>query len=203
MAIPKEALDLIISFEGYLKRLNDGTDRVRPYLCPANVPTIGYGSTRYFPEKIKVTMGDPPITEARSRECLAGELAMNEREFDLMTTRRVHELSRGAIVSFIYNCGGGAYRASNLRRAINDGRWHDVPAELAKWRRGGGRVLAGLVRRREAEARLFMKGVRAASSSSPPLTVPQPPAPASKPTPSKPATPPRGLWDRFVGWLWS
>lgn len=159
MAIPQEALDLIKSFEGYLKRLNDGTDRVKPYLCPAGVATIGHGSTRYFPGGVRVKITDPPISAARAEECLMGEVALNERDFDKMTTARVHALMRGAIVSFIYNCGNGAYRASTLRSKINSGEWQDVPYELSKWRRGGGRVLAGLVRRRTAEGAMFMRGV--------------------------------------------
>lgn len=163
--IPKETLDLIIAFEGYLKRLNDGTDRVRPYRCPAGVPTIGYGSTRYFPERSRVTMSDSPISEARARECLMGEIGDEcEPWVDKLTTSKLHPLSRGALISFAYNCGVGAYRASTLRRCVNEGRWDEVPAQFAKWRMGGGRILAGLVRRRASEAAMFMHGVQLMSS---------------------------------------
>jgi hypothetical protein len=65
-----------------------------------------------------------------------------------------------AHLSFVYNCGSGALRASTLRKVISARRWEEVPGEFAKWRTGGGRVLAGLVRRRKAEADLFMRGVR-------------------------------------------
>lgn len=200
MAIPKEALDLIKSFEGYLRRLNDGTDRVKPYLCPAGVPTIGYGSTRYFPGAARVKIDDPPITEARASECFAGELVENENDFDRMTTRRVHPLMRGATVSFIYNCGSGAYKASNLRKRINAGDWKAVPYELSKWKRGGGRVLAGLVRRRKAEGDLFMRGVAMldrgiGDNGGPPLTDA---TPSTEPKFNIPATTAGKLWD----WLW-
>lgn len=186
MAIPAAALDLIKSFEGYLRRLNDGTDRVRPYLCPAGVPTIGWGTTRY-PDNSRVTINDSPISAETATGYLAHELSEDEAGVDRYTTRQLHELSRGSLVSFVYNCGSGAYKGSNLRRAVNEGRWADVPAELRKWRMGGGRVLPGLVRRREAEAGLFMTGVRQGDAPPPepaPVVVPmrkpqpKPPAPA-------------------------
>lgn len=204
MAIPAEALTLIKSFEGYLRRLNDGTDRVKPYLCPAHVPTIGYGSTRYFPGGIKVKMSDPPITEARAAECLAGELITNERDFDKMTTRKVHPIMRGAIISFIYNCGSGAYRASTLRKVINDGNWSDVPRQLNKWVNGGGRRLPGLVRRRKDEGIMFMKGVKLLNSEG--VYTPNEPAPIPVPPITKPAptvTKPEGFWRRVITWILS
>jgi lysozyme len=139
MALPKKALDLVKSFEGYLRLLADGSGRVAPYLCPAGVPTIGWGTT-FYPDGRKVTMADPPIDRARATECLAHELRANEADCDRLTTAKLHPLSRVAIVSFIYNCGSGAYRGSVLRKAVNERRWFDVPRELAKWRIGGGKV---------------------------------------------------------------
>jgi lysozyme len=200
MAIPKECLDLIKGFEGYLRRLNDGTDRVKPYLCPAGVPTIGYGSTRYFPGGARVKMDDPPISEARAAECFGGELVENENDFDKLTSTKVHPIMRGVGVSFIYNCGNGAYRASNLRRVINERRWKDVPYELSKWKRGGGRVLAGLVRRRHDEGVLFMRGVRLMESGDMGQPTPNPvpiPTPISVPVPGQVPS----QWWRPV-WQW-
>lgn len=63
-----------------------------------------------------------------------------------------------AIIDFTFNLGAGNLRASTLRRRINAGRWNDVPKELRKWVKGGGRVLAGLVKRREAESDLVING---------------------------------------------
>lgn len=207
MSIPKAALDLIIGFEGYLKRLPD--DTAAPYLCPAGVATIGYGSTRYFRQagdtavpQGRVRLGDPPITRARATECLAGELLSNEQAFDRLTTAKVHPLMRGAIVSFIYNCGEGAYRASGVRRVVNSGQWDKVPRELAKWRMGGGRILRGLVRRRAAEAALFMEGARRLQSEgighpSAPPPIPTPPISAPRPIQEAPA----GWWRTVVAWI--
>jgi lysozyme len=60
-----------------------------------------------------------------------------------------------AINSFVYNCGGPRYRASTLRKRINEENWEAAKSELMKWTRGGGRVLPGLVKRRAAEAALL------------------------------------------------
>lgn len=158
MAIPQEALTLICDFEGYHRKLADG--RAAPYLCPARVPTIGIGST-FYEDRRKVALSDPPITRERAFDLLAFELRECEAAVDRMVTRRLDPLSRGALVSFAFNAGAGALKSSGLIRRVNAGDWRSVPAEFAKWRMGGGVVLAGLVRRRAAEAALFMRGVAA------------------------------------------
>lgn len=157
MAIPREALELITSFEGYLRKLADG--RAAPYLCPARVPTVGWGTT-FYEDHRKVTLADPPIDRDRAYELLSFELRECEAAVDRLTLVKLPALSRGALVSFVYNAGAGAYRASTLRRVVNAKRWGDVPAELLKWRMGGGVVLPGLERRRRAEAAMFMAGIK-------------------------------------------
>ena len=160
MTLAREALALIEQFEGYLRRLPD--DRAAPYLCPAKVPTIGWGTT-FYEDRRKVALSDPPITRDRARELLAFELRECEAAVDRLTTRRLDPLSRGALVSFVYNVGAGAYRGSGLRRAVNAGADTRAAAEFKKWRLGGGVVLKGLERRRMAEAALYLRGVRNAS----------------------------------------
>jgi lysozyme len=193
--IHKEGLRLIETFEGYLRRLNDGTDRVRPYYCPAGVATIGIGTTRY-PDGRRVQINDPPINRDTAYRYLSSELREDASGFDRLTTRKLHPLSRAALVSFCYNCGVGAYRASTLRRKVNAGEWEDVPRELAKWRMGGGRILPGLVRRRAAEAALFMRGVRAGvSDDGPPLSPPAPLPPQKGDD--------RSMWRRLWDWVWN
>jgi len=61
----------------------------------------------------------------------------------------------GAIADFCYNLGSGRLKTSTLRRRINQRDWHEVVYELKRWVRGGGRVLPGLVRRRNMEAKFF------------------------------------------------
>lgn len=201
MALPPEVLDLIKQFEGYLRRLNDGTDRVRPYLCPANVPTIGWGTTRY-PTNVRVKMSDPPIDKATASVYLAHELREDEAACDRYTAVRLHPLSRGALVSFIYNCGAGAYRGSTLRKKVNARQWQDVPRELAKWRMGGGRVLPGLVKRRAIEADLFMRGVRLGNYPPEPVDVPPIPVrkPQPRPTPA-PSSDEPSFWRKVLDWI--
>lgn len=160
MHIDPRALDLLCSFEGYLQRLNDGTDRVRPYLDPVGIPTIGYGSI-WWTDGRRVQMADRAITRAEATELMQHELQRKvEPGLIAYIAVPLHPYMDGAVQSFTYNCGVGALRASGLRTAINQRRWSDVPAEFAKWRMGGGKVLPGLVRRRKAEADLFMEGVR-------------------------------------------
>lgn len=141
-------LVLLVRFEGLY---------LTPYLCPAGVPTIGLGSTRYL-DGTAVKLTDPPITREH-----AFVLARAQLERDYLPA--VRRLCAGidtperlaAIADFAYNLGAGALRGSTLRKRINAGRWDDVPTELRKWVRARGQVMRGLVLRRETEA-LLVKG---------------------------------------------
>lgn len=139
-------LGLLMRFEGlYLK----------PYLCPAGVPTIGLGSTYYLDGR-PVTLKDPPITREHAI-VLAKE--MIRREYMPAVLRLCRGLDTpgrvAAITDFAYNLGTGALAGSTLRKRINEGRWEDVPRELMKWVFAAGKRLRGLVLRREAEAALI------------------------------------------------
>lgn len=153
-----EALALIKEFEGYLKQIGGG--KVAPYLCPARVPTIGWGST-FYEDRRKVTMADPPIDKERATALLAFEISRVCEPAVNQIPVPLHPLMHGALVSFAFNVGTGALKASTLRKRVIAQRWEDVPREFAKWNRGGGRTLAGLTRRRKAEAAMFMAGVAA------------------------------------------
>ncbi len=155
MTIPREAVALIWQAEGYHRKLPDG--RAAPYLCPANVPTIGLGST-FYEDGRRVTLADAPITRERAEALFWFEANRRERDVDRLCPG-LPPLARGALVSFAYNFGSGALAASTLRRLINARRYSEVPRELARWRHAAGVVQPGLVRRRAAEADLFMRGV--------------------------------------------
>lgn len=128
--------------------------RPRPYLCPAGVPTIGYGSTRYLDGRA-VQLTDPPITQAQAERMLLLTVRRTYLPAVLALCPGVTDARRlAALIDFTYNLGSGNLRASTLRRKVNAGNWAAVPAELRKWVRGGGRVLPGLVARRDAEAAL-------------------------------------------------
>lgn len=157
-----EGIALIREFEGTHRMI--GPDLVAPYLDPVGIPTIGTGSIWYLDGK-RVTMESPPITLAQCEELLQRELRHScEPALDKYVAVRLHPFMRGALASFVYNLGGGAYQGSTLRRVVNARQWSQVPSELAKWRVAKGKILSGLVRRRAAEADLFMRGVEAMRS---------------------------------------
>lgn len=139
-------LPLVERFEGF---------RPRPYLCPAGVPTIGFGSTRHL-DGAAVRLTDPPITIDHAR-ILVREQVM--RDYLPAVIKLCPDVDAAgmlaALVDFAYNLGSGNLRASTLRKRVNAGDWESVPDELRKWVKGGGRVLPGLVKRREAEIRLL------------------------------------------------
>jgi lysozyme len=147
-------LDLALGVAAALARRFEGC-YLRPYLCPAGVPTIGYGAT-YYEDGSRVTLLDPQITRERAEELL---LWMVRTKYLPAVIRRCpgidDPLRLAAIIDFTFNLGAGNLQASTLRKRINAGRWEDVPDELRKWVKGGGRVLAGLVKRRAAEAVLI------------------------------------------------
>lgn len=149
------AIALCKTFEGLHRLGKDGL--IYPYLCPAGVWTIGYGSTFYEDGK-RVAESDPPITKDRAEELLLWEL----RRTALSVARLVPELKEeqafNAVVDFAFNLGTGRLQTSTLRRKLRAGDWDGAREQLRLWVRGGGRVLPGLVRRREAEAALLPIG---------------------------------------------
>jgi lysozyme len=143
------ALELIehlcIRFEGLY---------LRPYLCPAGVPTIGVGAT-FYEDGTRVTLLDPPITRERALQLLRWHILQHF----LPTT---HRLCPGAdtagrlagLVDFCFNLGQGNLAASTLRRKVNAGDWDAVPTQHLRWNRAAGRVMPGLVKRCQARADL-------------------------------------------------
>lgn len=130
---------------------------LRPYMCPAGVPTIGLGSTRYLDGR-PVRLTDPPITREHAYVIARHQVLQDYLPAVLALCQGINTPARlAAITDFAYNLGTGALRSSTLRKRINAGRWGDVQAELRKWVRGGGRVLPGLVKRRAAEAVLVAR----------------------------------------------
>lgn len=148
------ANDRAVEVAAALARRFEGC-RLRPYLCPAGVPTIGYGATRY-PGGLAVCLLDPPITQAVANDMLLHSVRTIYLPAVLRLCPGIDSPERlAAIIDFTFNLGAGSLRASTLRRRINSGRWADVPKELRKWVKGGGRVLTGLAKRRDAEIALL------------------------------------------------
>lgn len=136
------ASELCKRFEGlYLK----------PYLCPAGVPTIGYGTTIY-PSGIRVTLRDPEISKEYAVELLMWRLLKVDMPAVLKLCPELKGEPLGAIVDFTYNLGAGNLAASTLRKCINKNDWEGAKIQLMRWNKAGGKVLAGLTKRRAAEA---------------------------------------------------
>lgn len=149
------AVDEAVEVAATLCRPFEGL-RLKPYICPAGYPTIGYG-TVWKPDGTKVTMDHPPITKETAEAWLLRELRHNylagvvKASPGLLASPRV----LGAMTDFAYNLGVARYRSSTLRRRVDAQDWPAAKEELMKWVRGGGKVLPGLVRRRQAEAALL------------------------------------------------
>ena len=139
MKISKEGIALIKKFEGC---------KLESYLCAANVPTIGYGSTK------GIEMG-MTISQERAEELLLEDLEVYEDAVEKSVTVPLSQHQFDALVSWTFNLGGANLNASTMLKVLNRGAYEDVPYQMKRWNKAGGKVLEGLVRRREAEALLF------------------------------------------------
>jgi lysozyme len=137
---------LIRKYEGFSSK---------PYLCPAQVATIGYGTTRY-PDGTKVSMADEPITEEQASAYLNSYIINTIlpylKDLDLTDNQRT------ALVSLIYNIGWGAFAKSKCYKAIKAKDWGTAYKEW-DWITGSGKVLNGLIKRREEERFLFFMDI--------------------------------------------
>ena len=145
--VPQVAIDLAKRFEGFHRVPKSDPGRAHPYICPAGFLTIGYGHL--------CDPAHPPITDAEAEVYLARDLitALNAtlRYCPVLTTESEGRIA--AIVDFTFNLGAGRLQASTLRRRVNQRDWSSAATELRRWVYGGGKVLPGLVARREAEIR--------------------------------------------------
>ena len=146
MQISQRGLDLIKRFEGF---------RSKPYLCPAGVPTIGYGST-YYEDGVKVKLSDRAINEEWAETLLKKTVIHYERGVDSMTQNNITQNQFDALVSFAYNTGLVNYKNSTLLKRVNaNPNDPDIEKQFMRWVRAGGKVIKGLIARRQEEARLY------------------------------------------------
>lgn len=150
IAVPQAAIDLAKRFEGFHRVPKHGRGRAHPYVCPAGYWTIGYGHL--------CDPKHPPITEGEAEAYLAQDLrvalAATLRYCPVLAAEPEGRLA--AIVDFTFNLGAGRLQTSTLRRRVNQRDWDASARELRRWVYGGGRVLPGLVTRREAEVALLI-----------------------------------------------
>ena len=142
----EKGLDLIKEFEGC---------KLKAYLCPSEKATIGWGAT-YYKDGTKVKLGDT-ITQEEADELLAW---MVENEYESfvkkVVTSKINPYQSDALTSFAYNCGTGNLKKSTLLKKVNNNPSDpSITDEFMKWNKSKGKVLAGLTRRRKAEAKLY------------------------------------------------
>ena len=145
MKLNQAGIDLMHQFEGL---------KLDAYLCPANIPTIGWGSTFYEDGK-KVKLGDK-ITKERADALFLGIAEDFAKRVRTLLKKELNENQFSALVSFTYNVGVGSLQKSTLLKKVNvnpsDPTIHN---KFIKWNKAGGKVLNGLTRRREAESKLY------------------------------------------------
>lgn len=148
MITSQKGIDLIKEFEGF---------RSQPYLDVAGVATIGYGTTRY-PNGEPVTMDDASVSERDAEDMLVHHVAQIAEPEVARTNVDLTQTQFDALVSFVYNLGGGAYKNSTLRRKLREGDYEGAANEFERWVYAGGAKQPGLIRRRKAERHLFETG---------------------------------------------
>jgi lysozyme len=167
MKLSKAGEDLMHKYEGF---------RSRPYLCPAHIWTIGYGHVLYQ-EQIRL-----PVVrvEGKDTPMIRKEMPLKQEDSRVWTKTEIDELFRtdvgtfergvlrlvpcvvgrqgsfDALVSISFNFGLGNLQRSTIRMRANRGDWEGAAEAFRVWTKGGGKVLPGLVKRREAEISLFL-----------------------------------------------
>jgi lysozyme len=145
MVISNKLKELVKHFEGC---------KLTSYVCSAGHNTIGYGNT-FYENGVKVKPGDK-ITQQRAEELLDVILIKFVQQTNELIKSNVNQNQRDALTDFAYNCGVGNLRSSTLLKKVNANPTDKtIRDEFMKWNKGGGKVLNGLTRRREAEANLY------------------------------------------------
>ena len=141
------AAEMCRLFEGF---------RSKPYLCPAGVATLGFGST-FYANGTRVTLQDPPMSQEEAHALLMIELEHTYLPGVLRNCPTLITDVRkcNAIVDFAYNLGTGRLQTSTLKRKINANDWEGAKEQLMLWTKGGGKVLPGLLKRRISECALL------------------------------------------------
>lgn len=146
MKISPRGLELIKDFEGFSST---------SYLCPAKIPTIGWGNT-FYEDGRKVKLGEQ-ISKTDALKLL--EVIANRDFADKIFPAikvKVTQNQFDAMVSLAYNIGVGAFLKSTLLKKVNAGDFAGAGEEFLKWNKASGKEVLGLTRRREREKQLFL-----------------------------------------------
>ena len=146
MKISNLGLELIKEFEGF---------SANAYLCPAKIPTIGYGNT-FYEDGRKVKLGEQ-ISKTDALELL--EKVVNKDFADKIFPSikvPVTQNQFDAMCSLAYNIGTGSFLKSTLLKKVNAGDFAGAGEEFLRWNKAGGKEVLGLTKRREREKQLFL-----------------------------------------------
>lgn len=138
----QNCIDLIKRFEGC---------QLKPYKCPAGVWTIGYGSTK------GITENTPAITQEQADRLLAKDMQWAVNAVNQKVNVDLTQNEFDSLVSFVFNIGAAAFVGSTLYKKLRMEDYYGAAEEFPKWCHAGGKVLQGLVTRREAEKELFLR----------------------------------------------
>jgi len=141
MTISQAGIDNLKQFEGY---------REKVYLDSANLPTIGYGHLLKPGEDFKI------ITREFAEQLLRQDIKTAESAVNKHVTVDLTQNQYDALVSFVYNVGGGAFAKSTLLKKLNSGDYNGAQNELPRWNKAGGKVHQGLANRRQHEQQIFL-----------------------------------------------
>ena len=142
MNISNKGIELIKKFEGC---------RLKAYQDSVDVWTIGYGHTEGVYEGMEISQHQADIM-------LSSDLVKYANYINEYVTVSLNPNQFDALTSWVYNLGPGNLKSSTMLKVLNEGSYDDVPFQIKRWNKAGGKVLKGLVRRREAEAELFATG---------------------------------------------
>ena len=139
MEISQEGLSLIKKFEGC---------KLQSYKCAAGVWTIGYGSTNGIEEGME-------ISQERADMLLLEDVEVFEKAVNELVEVPLEQNQFDSLISWTFNLGPTNLKNSTLLKVLNNKNYDEVPTQIKRWNKAGGKVIQGLIRRREAEALLF------------------------------------------------
>jgi len=146
---------MILDNRGYLLITKFEGLRLKPYLCSAKIPTIGYGNT-YYPDGKRVTLLDKDITKQEAFDMFKEVANRFAKRVNELVITELTQNQFNSLVSFAYNVGTGNFSSSTLLKKVNKNP-NDltIKAEFLRWNKAGGKVINGLTNRRNEEADLY------------------------------------------------
>jgi lysozyme len=154
MKMSEKGRRLLMQWEGF---------KTNVYKDAAGLPTIGVGHLLTPEERASGSViidGRPcayghGLSNGQVEALLAQDLVRFEKAVNDCVTAALQQNQFDALVSFSFNVGIGAFKESSLLKALNEGKYADVPDQLRRWTKAGGQTVQGLVNRRENEVKLW------------------------------------------------